>query len=269
VTTLLDTRADIVRKHRQGLHGHIVQVACVLAVVLLCLWYADFFEWTRYVKGIPHVFRIIVAEGLPPDFGRFREWGRALFDTVAMSIAGTAIAVALSFGLAFFAAANTSPHRLAYLLSRGLLNLLRAIPELIMGIVLVAAVSLGLLPGVWALGLHSVGMVGKFFAEAIEHTDPALVEAITATGATRLQVLWHGVFAQAAPRMADVALYRWEYNFRASTVLGMVGCGGIGLEIQTALSLMEYRQLTALLLIILACVTIVDAISNTLRRRAQ
>ena len=138
-----------------------------------------------------------------------------------------------------------------------------------MGIILVSAVSLGMLPGIWALGLHSVGMVGKFFAEAIEHADQAAIEAITATGASRLQVLWHGVLPQVWPRMADVAFYRWEYNFRASTVMGMVGCGGIGLEIQTALSLMEYRQLSALLILVLAGVRVVDALSNRLRQRLQ
>jgi phosphonate transport system permease protein len=189
-----------------------------------------------------------------------------LLDTVVMSIGGTAIAVVISFFLCFLAARNTTPNRLAYLLARGFLNLCRAIPELIMGIILVSAVSLGLLPGIWALGLHSVGMVGKFFAEAIEHADPAVTEAIVATGASRLQVLWHGILPQVWSRMADVAFYRWEFNFRASTVLGMVGCGGIGQEIQTALSLMEYRQLSALLLIVLACVTAVDALSNRLRR---
>jgi phosphonate transport system permease protein len=184
---------------------------------------------------------------------------------MVMSVGGTALAVALSFPLGFLAARNTSPHPVIYLSARGLLNLFRAIPELILGIILVSAVSLGLLPGIWALGLHSVGMVGKFFAESIEHAEAAPIEAITATGATRLQVLWHGVLPQVWPRLADLAFYRWEYNFRASTVLGMVGCGGIGLEIQTSLSLMEYRQLSALLLVVLACVWAVDLLSSRLR----
>lgn len=258
---------DTINSQLRRAHGtRFLQGMAVVAVVLACLWYGDFFELKRYLKGVPHVWRIFLAEGVPPDFSRYSEWGKALLDTVVMSIGGTAIAVVIAFFLAFLAAWNTTPNRLVYLLARGLLNLFRAIPELIMGIILVSAVSLGILPGIWALGLHSVGMVGKFFAEAIEHADPAVMEAIAATGASRLQVLWHGVLPQVWSRMADVAFYRWEYNFRASTVLGMVGCGGIGQEIQTALSLMEYRQLSALLLIVLACVTAVDALSNRLRR---
>ena len=268
MTTLSPAYAAIYRQHRRGFWRRAAQAAGAGAVVLACLWYADFFELQRYLRGVPHVWRILLAEGLPPDFSRYREWGKALLDTAVMSVAGTAIAVTLSFGLAFVAG-NTSPHPIAYLLARGLLNLLRAIPELVLGIIFVSAVSLGILPGVWALGLHSVGMVGKFFAEAIEHADAAAMEAIAATGATRLQVLWHGVLPQVWPRMADVAFYRWEYNFRASTVLGMVGCGGIGLEIQSALSLMEYHQLSALLIVMLVCVTGVDALSNLLRRQTQ
>jgi phosphonate transport system permease protein len=260
---------DISHLHRRGYRVHAFWAMAVLGVVLLCLWYGDFFKLDRYLKGIPNLFRIMVTEAVPPDFGRYRDWGKLLLDTVAMSIGGTAVAVVLSFPLGFLAAANTTPHWLVYVGARGLLNLLRAIPELIMGIIMVSAVALGLLPGIWALGLHSVGMVGKFFAEAIEHAELAPIEAITATGARRLQVLWHGVLPQVWPRMADVAFYRWEYNFRASTVMGMVGCGGIGQEIQTALSLMLYQQLSALLLIILVCVCAVDALSNRLRRAWQ
>ncbi len=260
---------QIDRGYRRGYRRRLLAASAVLGVVTLCLWYGDCFEVKRYLKGIPHVFKIIESEGIPPDFRRYQESGRALLDTVVMSIGGTALAITLSFPLGFLAAWNTTPNRVVYVAARGLLNLCRAIPELILGIILVSAVSLGLLPGIWALGLHSVGMVGKFFAEAIEHAEAAPIEAITATGASRLQVLWHGVLPQVWPRLADVTFYRWEYNFRASTVLGMVGCGGIGQEIQTSLSLMEYRQLSALLLVVLACVCAVDSLSNRLRHVTQ
>jgi phosphonate transport system permease protein len=136
-----------------------------------------------------------------------------------------------------------------------------------MGIVFVAAVGFGALPGVLALGLHSVGMVGKFFAEAIEHVDEAPVEAIRATGATPMQVLYHAVLPQVLPQFADVAIYRWEYNFRASTVMGMVGAGGIGFELIGSLRILQYRQVCAIMLVILAMVTIVDLFSGHLRRK--
>ena len=149
---------------------------------------------------------------------------------------------------------------------RLVLNTLRSIPELILGIVFVAAVGFGMLPGVLALGLHSVGMVGKFFAEAIEHAHPAPIEAAEATGATKMQVVTHAVMPQVFPQFADVTMYRWEYNFRASTVMGMVGAGGIGTELVGSLRLLDYPQVGAILIVILIAVTLVDNFSNILRR---
>src|SRR5262249_18493828 len=154
---------------------------------------------------------------------------------------GTFLAVVLALPLALLAAPNTSPHPVIYQSARLVLNFLRSVPELISGIIFVAAVGFGALPGVLALGLPSTGMVGKVFAEAIEHVDPKPVEAARAAGATPLQVIWHAVFPQVLPQMADVAVYRWEYHFRSSTVIGMVGAGGIGLELMATLRLMEYR----------------------------
>jgi phosphonate transport system permease protein len=244
-----------------------VRSGVVLALVLSSLWYADFFNIERYIQGAIGVFQIIVREGLPPDFSRMAQWGKPLLDTLAMSVAGTALCIVFSFFLGFLAARNTSPHPLVYLAARMFLNYMRAVPELILGIIFLAAVGLGILPGVLALGFHSIGMVGKFFAEAIEHVDRAPVEAVEACGGTRSQVLLHGVLPQVLPQMADVSFYRWEYNFRASTVMGMVGAGGIGFQLISSLNLMDYRQVTALLIVILGCVTVVDELSALMRRR--
>ncbi len=152
-------------------------------------------------------------------------------------------------------------------MARGTLNTLRAVPELIMGIVFVAAVGFGALPGVLALGLHSVGMIGKFFSESIEHAHLAPIEAARAAGGSPLQVVLHGVVPQVLPQFADVIMYRWEYNFRASTVMGMVGAGGIGLELMGSLRMMHYQEVSAVLLVILMMVTLVDGFSSVLRRR--
>ena len=260
------------------------------AVVVLCLAYAGAFETDAFARGGKALANLLFVEGLPPDFqieaapfeawlagSRERSLGGAidrsvpwlipLWDTLVMSVAGTLLAIAMSVVVGIFGARNTSPHPAIYHASRLVMNATRAIPELIMGIVFLIAVGPGILPGILALAVHSVGMVGKFFAEAIEHVDPAPVEAARAAGASRFQIVLHGVLPQVLPQMADVSLYRWEYNFRASTVLGLVGCGGIGLMIQTSLSLLEYRQTTALLLLVLGCVCLVDAAGALLRRR--
>ena len=137
-----------------------------------------------------------MGEMFPPNFAQLRSWISPLADTLAMSVAGTSIAVLLSLPLGFLAAHNTTPHPLVYHFARTLLNGLRSIPELIMGIIFVAAVGFGALPGVLALALHSVGMIAKFFAEAIEHTDQAPIEAARAAGCSPLQVIFHGVLPQ-------------------------------------------------------------------------
>ncbi len=242
-----------------------LQAAAGLAFIAACLWYVGIFDAKKISEGIPSIFSLI-GESLPPDFSDARSWAKPLFDTFAMSVAGTALAIALSLPLGILAASNTTPHPVAYHAARGILNGLRSIPELIMGIIFVASVGFGALPGVLALGLHSVGMVGKFFSESIEHVDKEFIEAVKSAGASPMQIILHGVLPQTFPQMADVSLYRWEYNFRASTVMGMVGAGGIGTELMGSLRIMQYRDVSALLIIILIMVTVVDGLGAYLRR---
>jgi len=258
--------ATIVRLERHRRVRAVLGAAVVAAIVLGCCGYVGLLDASRLSDGVPALFSLI-GEMWPPDFTRAGSWVKPMLATVAMSVAGTAIAIAVSLPLGLAAARNTAPHPVVYHLARTILNGLRAVPELIMGIVFVAAVGFGALPGVLALGIHSVGMVGKFYAEAIEHVSPAPIEAARAVGARPAQVIAHGVLPQVLPRLADVSIYRWEYNFRASTVLGLVGAGGIGFQLIAALRVLDYRQVSAIMLVILATVTIVDGLSGWLRRR--
>ena len=253
---------------QRGRHTLMFQVALVTFVILASLWASGMFDWARLAEGIPAI-GVVGSEMIPPDFTRWQHWIGPMIDTIAMSVAGTTLAVVFSIPIAFLAAKNTAPNRFVYTCARMVLNALRSIPELIMGIIFVAAVGFGMLPGVLALGLHSVGMVGKFFAESIEHAHPAPIEAAQAAGATPLQVIAHGVVPQVFTQFADVTMYRWEYNFRASTVMGMVGAGGIGTELVGSLRLLDYPQVAAILIVILVAVSIVDGLSGILRRRFQ
>lgn len=261
-----NTFDEFLTKRRQKWNNTALKFSLVMLGVLLCSYYVGLFDIDRLSEGVPSLISLM-GEMVPPDFSQAKDWIKPLLDTVAMSIAGTALAVSLSIPLAFLAAHNTTPNAIVYRIARGTLNTLRAVPELIMGILFVAAVGFGALPGVLALGLHSIGMVGKFFAEAIEHVDEAPVEAARAAGATPLQVIMHGVFPQVLPQMADISIYRWEYNFRASTVMGMVGAGGIGFELMGSLRIMLYQEVSAILLVILVMVTLVDSLSGYLRKR--
>lgn len=259
-----DFDAILTRELHAARRGRLLLGGVVVAAVA-ALASTGFFDLQRFADAGP-AFRQLSAEMIPPDFSRWQSWLRPLADTLAMSIAGTALAVVFSLPLALLAAPNTSPHLGVAFLVRTLLALLRSVPEIILGVLFVAAVGFGALPGVLALALHSVGMVSKFYAEAIEHVDPKPLEAARAAGATPLQVITHAVLPQVLPQLTDVTIYRWEYHFRASAVLGIVGAGGIGFELMAALRLLNYDQVSAILLSILLCVVVVDSIGGWLRK---
>lgn len=260
--------ADLIATARREAGRRAGIVGAVVAVCAAALYIAGFFDLERFIESGPALAQL-GSEMVPPDFTRWPKWMRPLLDTLAMSIAGTALAVLLSLPLALLAAPNTTPHWAVYRLTRTLLAALRSVPEIILGILFVAAVGFGALPGVLALALHSVGMVGKFYAEAIEHVDPKPLEAASAAGAGRFQVITHAVLPQVLPQLADITVYRWEYHFRASAVLGIVGAGGIGFELMAALRLIKYDEVSAILLTILACVIVVDSIGGYLRRKLK
>lgn len=252
------------RARRQRLRRAGLALA-VLAGILVAAHITGLTDAKRLREGGPALWDL-AREMVPPDFSALRTWWKPLLDTLTMSVAGTALAVGFSLPLAFLAARTTSPHPVLYHGARAILSAFRSVPELVMGIVFVAAVGFGALPGVLALGLHSVGMVGKLFSEAIEHADPEPVEAIEATGASTLQVYLHGVLGQVSPQLADIVVYRWEYNFRASTVLGTVGAGGIGFELVASLRVMRYQEMLAIMIVVFVAVLGVDALGARLRR---
>ncbi len=264
---IAENSADsLLRQYQRGWTQQLIQLLMLCAIVCISFVVVELLNVERLVEGIPAIGKLL-AEMFPPDFSRFPQWIVPIVDTLAMSIAGTAIAVGLSLPLCFLAARNTTPHPSLFYLSRTVLNIARAIPELILGMILVAAVGFGKLPGTLALGLHSIGMMGKFFAESVELSDRAPVEAARSVGATEPQVIVHSIIPQVFPQMVDVTFYRWEYNFRTSIVLGAVGAGGIGLEIISALRILQYQQVSALLIVVLVMVTLVDSLSSYLRSR--
>jgi phosphonate transport system permease protein len=265
MSDIVTRRDTILADDRHASLRHAGLVAVTVIACIASLWITGFFDAQRLMEGLPALGQLF-SEMVPPDFSRWQHWVRPLIDTLAMSVAGTALAVVISLPLALFAAPNTSPNAFLYQVTRIVLAALRSVPEIIMGIIFVAAVGFGALPGVLALALHSVGMVGKFYAEAIEHVDPRPLEAARAAGAGPVQVITHAVLPQVLPQLADITIYRWEYHFRASAVLGIVGAGGIGFELIAALRIIRYDQVSAILITILACVILVDGIGARLRK---
>ncbi|MYC49931.1 MAG: phosphonate ABC transporter, permease protein PhnE [Synechococcus sp. SB0662_bin_14] len=243
---------------------HLLLLAIGAAVALSC-WQVGLFDLQRLWDGAQGLGELL-GELFPLRMQRWPHWLLPLWETLCMSVASTALAVVLSLPMAFLASRPTAPHPLIRYLARGVLNLLRALPDLLLALLLVAAVGFGQLPGAMALAIHSVGMVGKFMAETMEQADPDPAEALFSTGADRLQVFVHVLLPQCWPSMLDLVFYRWEFNMRSAIVLGAVGAGGIGTELISALRLLDYGQVTALLLVIFLAVALVDQLSSQCRQ---
>ena len=249
----------------------------LLKQLLLAAFLAGVYIWSavgtnlslgELVKGLPQMADII-GRMLPPNFAALPRLVAPTIETLQISIWGTTLAIIATIPFSLLAARNISPHPLLYNLGRFILNSARSISELIFALVFVAAVGLGPFPGVLALACHSVGMLGKFLADAIENVDPGPVEALLATGASKMQVLVYAILPQVLPEFITLCLYRWELNFRSATILGIVGAGGIGFELVTSMRLFMYPDMTTILLVILAMVTAVDSISSYIRAKIR
>ena len=189
----------------------------------------------------------------------------ATLETVQMALAGTFIALMVAFPLGFLAARNTTPHPVVYYSVRTLLNLLRTIPDLALGLLFVAAVGLGAFAGTLALGVHTATVLGKLLSESVENIDEGVVEAIRATGAGYAQVLSVAVLPQILPDLISFTLYRLETNIRAASVLGLIGAGGIGYLMNTSFRTFQYQEAAAIVLVLIALVMLVDYLSSRLR----
>jgi phosphonate transport system permease protein len=186
--------------------------------------------------------------------------------TTQMALWGTALAVVIAIPFGLGCARNVAPLWLQQPL-RLLMNLLRSIPDLLIGLMFIVAVGLGPLSGVLALALNTGGVLAKLFSEAVEAIDRGPVEGIRATGAGRLQELVWGVIPQVAPHWTSFALYRFESNARSATVLGLIGAGGIGQLLFETLNAFQYRQLSAMVVVIVVAVSLIDLLSQAIRGR--
>jgi len=203
---------------------------------------------------------------IPPAFSYFPELIEPLWDTINIATLGTLIAIVIAVPLAFLAARNTTPStRTVRPLALLLIVASRSINSLIWGLLLVTIIGPGVFAGVIAIALRSIGFIAKLLYEAIEEIDESQVDAVTATGASSLQVLDQAIVPQVMPAFAGISVFRWDINIRESTVLGLVGAGGLGLKLQASLNTLAWNQVTAILLVIFAAVAISEWISARVR----
>ncbi|HEY2533780.1 MAG TPA: phosphonate ABC transporter, permease protein PhnE [Xanthobacteraceae bacterium] len=218
------------------------------------------------ITGV-HGMADIVRRAMPPDVQKFGSELWPALETVDIAIFGTIGGVILAIPLAVLAAANVCPSRLVYFLARAVIGFARAVPDLVWALFFVTAVGLGPFPGGLALAVHSVGMLGRLFAETIEQMDMAPIDALALTGARRLQIFTHGVVPSVLPSLLGIALYRLDENIRSSLVLGFVGAGGIGFRLLTAMNLFQYREVSLLLIITFVIVLTAERLSAVLREK--
>lgn len=205
-------------------------------------------------------------EFLKPDFAQWRLYVAQMWLTIQIAMWGTTLAVliAIPFGLA--CSRNVSPVWLQQPM-RLLMNLLRSIPDLVVGTLFIVAVGLGPFAGVMALALNTGGVLAKLFSEAVESIDKGPVEGVRATGANRMQEVVWGVIPQVGPLWTSYALYRFESNSRSATVLGLIGAGGIGQLLFETLNAFDYQKLSAIVIVIIVAVTLIDLLSQAMRSR--
>jgi len=203
---------------------------------------------------------------LNPDFSDWRPLVGQMWLTIQIALWGTFLAVFLAVPLSLMASRNLSPSWLVWPVRR-VMDLLRSIPDLVIGTLFIVAVGLGPLAGVLAIALNTAGVLAKLFSEAVESIDKGPIEGVKATGAGRLHEITWGVIPQVAPLWTSFALYRFESNSRAATVLGLIGAGGIGQVLFESLQAFDYRTVSTIAIIIVVAVTLIDMLSQAMRKR--
>ena len=214
-------------------------------------------------------FTDIFSRMLPPDFSNFNELVYSMIETIEIAILGTFIAIVLSVPLALLSAKNIAPNIAVYLIAKTITVFFRAIPEFIIAMILVIAIGFGAMPGVLALGIHTMGFLAKFYAEDIEHINKGPVEALKSSGASKRQIISFAVIPQIIPSFVANNLYILDRNIRMATMLGIVGAGGIGYELQSSFRMFEYPRVSAIIIIIFVTIFLIDGLSSYIRSKIK
>ncbi|GAA1181085.1 phosphonate ABC transporter, permease protein PhnE [Nesterenkonia xinjiangensis] len=242
-------------------------VVGVALAVGLFLWSADGaqFDFLKLGEGAVNMGEF-VGRMFPPDFSKIDTILLLLLETLQMAIVGTVLGAGLAIIIAFGAATNIAPTWLYYL-CRWTMNTIRALPDLVIALMFVSAVGLGPFAGILAMTIGSIGSIGKVFAEAMEAVDRGPIVAMESVGASKRQIVQYAILPQALPLLTSYTLLLFEGNVRGATILGLVGAGGIGLELTTAINRYDYGHLLAMVLCIIVLVTIIDQASAIIRKK--
>jgi phosphonate transport system permease protein len=239
---------------------------CGVALFMYCWQYISEKTTWYFVFDAPRIAGDIASRAFPPRWEYINVLWKPLWDTINVATLGTLLALVLAVPVAFLAARNTTPSRV-FMRPLALLIIVssRSINSLIWALLLVSIIGPGILAGTVAIALRSIGFIAKLLYEAIEEIDESQVEAITATGASKAQTMAYGIVPQILPAFAGISVFRWDINIRESTVLGLVGAGGIGLQLQASLNVLAWPQVLLILILILIAVLISEWVSAKVR----
>jgi phosphonate transport system permease protein len=244
----------------------LLQLVSILAVLatLWSAWSIDFVP-AALVDGLDEVWALL-QRMMPPRLDDPGRIGGLAVETLLMAVLGTVLAAVASVPLAFLAARNTTPHPAVHTVARAIITFCRAMPDLLFAVLFVRALGIGVLPGILALALHSIGMLGKLFADAIEQADAGPREAVRSTGVGYFREMLNAVIPQVIPSWIGTLIYRIDINLRMSVVLGFVGAGGIGFALQDALRGLIYPRALGIVLVILAIIAAMELVAIGIRR---
>ena len=261
-------QAQLEARLRGNTRGRLKFAAILCGVVLfyvLC-WRLAQVDLVRLVNGLPKLWYWL-SQAWPPNVAELPLFGLRMAETVAMAAIGTTVATLLAIPMAVLASRNITPFRRLYYPARWFLNALRGIDSFVFALLFVAAVGLGPFAGVLGIALHTWGSAAKFFADHIENAQLGPLEAVRTTGAGRNTAIVFALLPDILPVLLSTTLFWWEFNVRASTVLGVVGAGGIGQELKNSMDLLDFPRLFTILALILIVVTVLDQLSSWLRKR--
>ena len=255
------------RRRSRGLRRIKVWAAVVLiAAFYVASWRLAQVDPSRLVSGLPRLAHWL-AQAWPPQFAELPLILQRTAETIAMAALGTTMATLLAVPTAMLASRNITPVPLLYTPVRWFLNALRGIDSFVFALLFVAAVGLGPFAGMLGIGLHTWGSAAKLIADQIETVRLDPLHAIETTGASRVTAIVYALLPDIAPMVLSTTLFWWEFNVRASTVLGVVGAGGIGQELKNSMDLLDFPRLFTIIAVILIVVTILDQLSGWMRAK--
>ncbi|WP_337017128.1 phosphonate ABC transporter, permease protein PhnE [Oceanobacillus massiliensis] len=243
----------------------------IIAILVIAMYIWTFLsidiEWGRAINRAANNFQRVIPKLFSPDWSAVGDVSMSMLETVFIAFAGSLMAAVIAVPLSFLAARNMMGGVVLSTVGKWILSAIRAFPDIILAILFVVAVGPNAFAGVLAIAIGSTGMLGKMFSEIIESIDMNIIEAMEASGANKIQILFYGVIPQITPEFLSYAIYRFEVDIRASSILGIVGAGGIGTMIIFASNNRNWSEMGTILLAIIIVVTIIDFASSRIRRK--